>query len=599
MTETLVSARDIAFLLYEILDVEALCARPTFAEHSRETFDAALSTARQIAEEKFLPHFRLLDEEEPRLENGRVVLPPELGEALKAAAAAGFIAAHFAPERGGMQLPWTVAQACNAHFKAANAPSFSYLLLTIAAANLIDLFGTEAQKARYLEPMLTGRFLGTMVLTEPHAGSSLGDLSTRAEPLGDGGYRITGTKIFISGGEHELSENIVHLVLARIAGAPKGPKGISVFIVPRYRVNADGSLGPANDVKLLGLIHKMGWRGTTSTMLAFGENGDCRGELLSRPNEGLACMFHMMNEARIGVGLNAAMQGYAGYLAALDYAQNRPQGRKPGQKDPNSPPVAIIEHADVKRMLLAQKAYAEGAFALCLYAARLVDEWKSAPEAAAREAAGELLELITPIAKAWPADYALAANHLAIQVHGGYGYTRDFPVEQLYRDNRLNAIHEGTNGIQALDLLHRKVARDGGQTLRKFANSCRAEARAMPSELRPETEGFLAAWDALERAAERITASHRAGAEERALANATLFLDALGRLTVAWLWLRQGRAALSGLGRDASSAEQAFYRGKLQACRYYLRYELPQVLAQSRLLETLDDTALAMKTSWF
>ncbi|HLB07437.1 MAG TPA: acyl-CoA dehydrogenase family protein, partial [Alphaproteobacteria bacterium] len=286
MTETLVSARDIAFLLYEILDVEALCARPPFAEHSRETFDAALATARQIAEEKFLPHFRLLDEEEPRLENGRVVLPPELGEALKAAAAAGFIAAHFPPERGGMQLPWTVAQACNAHFKAANAPSFSYLLLTIAAVNLIDLFGTEAQKARYLEPMLTGRFLGTMVLTEPNAGSSLGDLSSRAAPLGDGSFRITGTKIFISGGEHELSENIVHLVLARIAGAPKGPKGISVFIVPRYRLNADGSLGPANDVKLLGLIHKMGWRGTTSTMLAFGENGDCRGELLGRPNEG-------------------------------------------------------------------------------------------------------------------------------------------------------------------------------------------------------------------------------------------------------------------------------------------------------------------------
>ena len=425
MTALTLNPRDLDFLLYELLKVEELTERPPFADHSRETFEAAIETARKIAEERFLPLYRETDLHEPRIVEGRVEMIPSVKEALDAAAEAGFIAAHKPFEQGGMQLPWTVAQAALAHFKAANIGIFAYHFLTIVAANMIDAFGNEAQKARYLEALLAGRFYGTMALTEPQAGSSLADIRTSAEPTEAGHYLLKGSKIFISCGAHELSENIVHLVLARIKGAPPGVKGISLFIVPRYRMEGDGRAG--NDITLTGLIHKMGYRGTTSTMLQFGEKGECRGELLGEPHMGLSYMFRMMNEARIGVGLGAACLGYVGYLNALDYARNRPQGRKPDAKDPSRPPIAIIEHADVKRMLLAQKAYVEGALALCFYAARLIDEQRTAPEVEARRKAGLLLELLTPIVKAWPSDYGAEANSLAIQVLGGYGYTRDYP----------------------------------------------------------------------------------------------------------------------------------------------------------------------------
>ncbi len=423
MSETLLSSRNLAFELYEVLDAEALTQRPRFAEHSRETFDAALGTARSLAEKLFAPHNRKGDEHEPLYENGSATLIPEVKPAVDAFLDAGFLNATRSFEQGGMQLPTLLSQACFAHFQAANVGSSAYPFLTMGAANLIESFGSEEQKQRFLQPMIEGRFFGTMALTEPHAGSSLSDIRTRAEPAADGSYRIKGNKIFISGGDHPLSENIVHMVLAKLPDAPPGVKGISLFIVPKFLVNADGSLGPRNDVILAGLFHKMGYRGTTSTALNFGDNGACVGYLVGKPHHGLAYMFQMMNEARIGVGMGAVMLGYAGYLYSLEYARERPQGRLPDGKDPSAPQVAIIRHADVRRMLLTQKAYVEGAFDLGLYAARLFDDSQTLEDDEQRRQAHELLDLLTPIVKSWPSEFCLKANELAIQILGGHGYT--------------------------------------------------------------------------------------------------------------------------------------------------------------------------------
>lgn len=585
----LIDRRDLDFQLYDVLRVQDLTARDRFAEHSRETFDASIDTALRLAERYFAPHNRKSDLEEPRFDGSRVHVIPEVREALDAFSKAGMMAAGQDFELGGMQLPHTVALAGFGLFKAANMATASYPMLTMAAANLILAHGSEEQKARYVPNMLAGRWFGTMALTEPHAGSSLADIRTTAEPAGDGTWRLTGNKIFISGGDHDLSENIVHMVLGRVRGAPAGIRGISLFLVPKFLVEPDGSLGRRNDVALAGLIHKMGWRGTTSTMLNFGEGEGAVAWLVGEPNQGLSYMFHMMNEARIAVGLGAVMLGYTGYLHALDYARSRPQGRPAGAKDPSTPQRPIIEHADVRRMLLAQKAYVEGGLALCLYAARLVDERRTAADEGARREAGLLLDILTPLVKAWPAQYCLEANDLAIQVHGGYGYTREYPVEQFYRDNRLNPIHEGTNGIQALDLLGRKVTMEGGAAFRLLAREIRAAIdRAASGEAAGHAADLARTWDLIE----RVTSTRAAGPSDRALANASLYLDLVGHAVVAWMWLRQAVAV-----REHPDA--AFRAGKLQACRYFFHYELPRARAHAEVLLSLDPTLLDMRPDWF
>ncbi len=599
MTEKIINRRDLEFVLFELLDAEALTARPRFADHSRETFLAALDTAEAIATEKFATHNRKLDEHEPQFDGQRVSMIPEVKEALKAFIDAGFMAAAHDYELGGMQLPVTLTQACFSLFKGANVSTSGYPFLTIGNANVIRRFGTPAQQEKYLKPLLAGRFFGTMALTEPQAGSSLSDIATRAEPNPDGSYSITGNKIFISAGDHELSENIVHLVLAKIPGGPPGVKGISLFIVPKFRVNDDGSLGARNDVNLAGLIHKMGYRGTTSTMLSFGEKGQCRGELVGEPHKGLTYMFHMMNEARIGVGMGAVMLGYRGYLAALDYARERPQGRHPASKNPQAPQLKIIEHADVRRMLLAQKAYVEGGYALCLTCARLVDEQNSAPEEAARREAGLLLDLLTPIAKSWPSQWCLEANSLAIQVHGGYGYTREYPVEQHYRDNRLNPIHEGTHGIQGLDLLGRKVMMHEGAALKLFGREVQKtvqEAGAIP-ELQAHALALGAAITEVG-ITTRFLAEALGRDGDAALANATVYLEMFGHTVLAWIWLRQAVAASRGLTFN-NAADEDFYRGKLAACRYFFNWELPKTQPQHALLRALEPTCREMRNEWF
>ena len=600
MSETLLCSRNLAFELYEVLDAEALTGRERFAEHTRETFDAAIGTARAIAEKYFAPHNRKADEHEPRYENGEAVLIPEVKPAVDAFLEAGFLNATRNFEAGGMQLPTLLSQACFAHFQAANVGTTAYPFLTMGAANLIESFGSEEQKQRFLQPMIEGRFFGTMALTEAHAGSSLSDIRTRAEPASDGSYRLRGNKIFISGGDHSLSENIVHLVLAKLPDAPAGVKGISLFIVPKFLVNEDGSLGSRNDVLLAGLFHKMGWRGTTSTALNFGDNGECVGYLVGKPHQGLGYMFQMMNEARIGVGLGAVMLGYAGYLHSLAYARERPQGRLPDSKHPASAPVAIIQHADVRRMLLTQKAYVEGAFDLGLYAARLFDDTRTAETAEARRHAQELLDLLTPVVKSWPSEFCLKANELAIQVLGGHGYTRDYPVEQYYRDNRLNPIHEGTHGIQSLDLLGRKLAQNGGAGLAQLtrligATVERSRAHEELASLRQPLEQLVAR---LQTVTLGLLADLAQGQVNAALANSALYLKVFGHTVIGWRWLEQAVHACQGLAQN-NDADEPFYRGKLQAARYFLTWEVPGCHQELSILERRDDTCLTMQESWF
>ncbi len=603
MNHKLLSRRDVEFLLYEWLDVVSLCDRPRFADHGRETFDGALDTAERIAVEHFLPHRRKSDVEEPSFDGERVRLIPEVATAWSAFSEAGLLAAEQDYEYGGMQLPAVVDKACFAYVLAANVGSAGYPLLTSANANLLLAHGSPAQIEAFVRPMLAGQWSGTMCLSETQAGSSLADVRTRAEADGDSPlgprYRLFGTKMWISAGEHEITDNIIHLVLAKIPGGPPGVKGISLFIVPRRLVAADGPAGERNDIVLAGLNHKMGYRGTVNTLLNFGEGrfpvdgrAGAVGYLVGEPHKGLAYMFHMMNEARIGVGLGAVALGYAGYLEALDYARDRPQGRPIASRDPSSPPVPIIEHPDVRRMLLAQKAYAEGGLALTLYCARLVDEERTAGDEVRREEAHLLLEILTPIAKSWPSQWCLAANDLAIQVHGGYGYTRDYPVEQLYRDNRLNPIHEGTHGIQALDLLGRKVSMSGGRALSLLG----ARMAASIERARGAGDADLRQWaGSLESAVASIVSVTRtlyaAGDPQRMLANASVYLEAFGHVVLAWIWLEQ---AVAAHGR-----EEDFYEGKRQACRYFFRWELPRTTAQFELLESLDETTLAMRDAWF
>ncbi len=630
MPSKILSRRDLEFLLYEWLDAAALTERPRFAEHSRETFDAALDTSEKIATEHFYPINRLLDENEPSFDGERVHTPPPLKCALKAFCDAGLMAAGQDFELDGMQLPCLIEKACFAWFKGASIAASGYPFLTIGNANLLQAHGTAEQIERWVRPMMSGRYFGTMCLSEPQAGSSLSDIRTRAEPQADGSYRLFGNKMWISGGEQDITENIVHLVLAKIPDSQgvllAGVRGISLFIVPKVLVNNDGSLGERNDVVAAGINHKMGYRGTTNCLLNFGEGkfrpqgqAGAVGWLVGESGRGLACMFHMMNEARIGVGLGATMLGYTGYLHALDYARSRPQGRPPQGKDPAAPQVPIVAHADVRRMLLAQKAWVEGALALNLYCARLIDDERTLPDTSARAAAHRLLELLTPIAKSWPSQWCLEANSLAIQVHGGYGYTRDYNVEQHYRDNRLNPIHEGTHGIQGLDLLGRKLRLEDGRAFADFA----ALVRETVTRAGIQGGAWLGFGHAVSGTGERIAATierlYGAGDLDVTLANATVLLEAFGHWVIAWIWLEQALVAQAALNENGHpgggesvsgpsgaarrsvlrEADRDFYLGKLQAARWFLRWELPRVQPMLDLLDSLDTTTLEMQDAWF
>ncbi len=621
MTTSLRSTLD--FLLYDWLQAETLNARERFADHSRETFDAVLDTCERIAREKYAPFNRTVDTEEPHFDGERVTLPKATKDAYDAYAASGMLSAAQDYDIGGMQLPYTVDAAANAFFAVASI-SISSSLLSVGNANLLMVHGTDVQKKVFALNEFSGRFSGTMCLSEPQAGSSLSDVATRAvpdeapsvapdgsvpwdqDPLGPR-YRLTGNKMWISSGEHDLSENIVHLVLAKIPGPDgklvPGTRGISLFIVPKKLVDTEGQLtGVRNDVALAGLNHKLGWRGTTNTLLNFGEGkypvqgrAGAVGYLVGQPGKGLACMFHMMNEARIGIGMAATMLGLAGYYASLDYAKSRPQGRLMGAsgKDAGQPQVRIIEHADVKRMLLAQKSYGEGALALNLFCARLVDEQHTGVSEAADEAR-LLLEVLTPIAKSWPSEFCLEANSLAIQIHGGYGYTRDFPVEQYWRDNRLNMIHEGTHGIQAADLLGRKVLMENGRGMQLLA--ARMQATMAQAAAVPELAAYAAQLgDALQQVGAATQAAWATGNPAEALANAVPYMQAFGHTVLAWVWLD---VALATLRVDATLSVAAS-AGRMGAARYFYHYELPKIAAWLNVVNGRDMTCAALSEEAF
>jgi alkylation response protein AidB-like acyl-CoA dehydrogenase len=598
MKSNLLSRRDLDFLLFEWLRVDELTKRERFSEHSRETFSGVLDLCEQVATRYFAPHNKKGDANEPTFDGKTVTLIPEVKEAWDAFARADLISMSMDQALGGAQLPATVAAAGMAYFSAANVSTSGYFLLTSANANLLAQYGSAEQIEAFVKPMLAGRFSGTMCLSETQAGSSLADIVTRAEPHDGGSYRIFGSKMWISGGDHELTENIVHLVLAKIPGGPPGTKGISLFIVPKFLVDADGAIGERNDVVLAGLNHKMGYRGITNTVLNFGE-GTFRpggepgavGYLVGEPHRGISYMFHMMNEARLGVGMGAVALGYTGYLKSLQYARERPQGRPVTAKDPSSPQVPIVQHPDVKRMLLAQKSYVEGAMALGLYCARLVDISHSAESDDERDSATLLLDILTPVVKSWPSQWCLEANNLAIQVHGGYGYTREYDVEQHYRDNRLNPIHEGTHGIQSMDLLGRKVVqRDGAslQALGAAIGQTVAEATAAGDELARLASALDGAW---QRTVSVTASMFGSGDVDAAMANSAVYMEAFGHIVIAWVWLEQLLAARGQPGD--------FYDGKRQAGRFFFRYELPKTAPQLDLLASLDRTTLQMRDGWF
>lgn len=601
------------FLLYDWLKAEGLNTRERFSDHSRETFDAVMDTCERIAREKYAPFNRLVDTQEPQFDGEKVILPQATHDACKAYAASGMLSAAQDYDEGGMQLPYTIEAAANSFFGLASV-SIGSSLLTKGNANLLLVHGTEMQKAVFARNEFGGRFSGTMCLSEPQAGSSLSDITTRAvpdgadfesDPLGPR-YRLKGNKMWISSGEHELTENIVHLVLAKIPGPDgkliPGTRGISLFIVPKKLVDTDGRLtGERNDVALAGLNHKLGWRGTTNTLLNFGEGkypvrggAGAIGYLVGEPHKGLLCMFHMMNEARIGIGMAATVLGLAGYYASLDYAKNRPQGRPvgPAGKDAAQPQVRIIEHADVKRMLLAQKSYCEGALALEMYCARLVDEQHTGtPEDA--DNARLLLEVLTPIAKSWPSEFCLEANSLAIQIHGGYGYTRDFPVEQYWRDNRLNMIHEGTHGIQAADLLGRKVLMENGKGLQLLAG--RINSTIERAIQRPDlAEHANALGKALQQVGAATKAAWATGEPGEALANAVPYMQAFGHLVLAWIWLD----VMLAVPADAAKSI-APHQGRMRATTYFYHYELPKIAAWLSVVSSRDPTCAGMPEEAF
>lgn len=600
MVAPVLDRRDLDFMLYELFDTEALNQRPRYQDHNRETFTAAIDTAAAIAEKYLLPYRLKVDQNQPTFDGKKVHMIPEIKQAMDAIAEAGLISPSADFEVGGMQLPAIVTSVASGFLTAAGSTTVGYVSLTNANANLLDAHGTDEQKRKWVEPMRSGRFAGTMAMSEPGAGSGLADLITSATKADDGNYKIVGNKIWISGGEHDLNENIVHLVLARIKGAPKGIKGISLFIVPKFLVNEDGSLGERNDVNLAGLFHKMGGRGQTSTALSFGEQGGAEGYLVGEENRGLSYMFHMMNEARIMVGSGAALMALAGYQYSLDYAKERPQGRLPSCKDPLTPPVNIIEHADVRRMLLAQKSYAEGAFALCLLGAQLADDEKTAVTEAERQRAHLLLDFLTPMIKSWPSEYGPKANSLAIQVLGGAGYVNEHPVEMFYRDNRLNPIHEGTTGIQSLDLLSRKVPMNNMagylaiiEEMEKTISQAHSDKR-----LTAYADDLTATIATLKHTTNALLGAMMEKDIDLALANSVKYLDVFGNIVMAWIWLRQGIVASSALDKQPHESDEKFYRGKLQALKYFFKFEVPEINAWAKLLSDLDSTTYETDPSW-
>jgi alkylation response protein AidB-like acyl-CoA dehydrogenase len=586
MAERFVSERNIKFLLYEVHEAESLTAYPYYSEHNREIFDLVLDTALKMSRELLYPCLQEMDKEAPALENGTVKVHPAVRDLMREWGEGGWIGSSFPYEFEGQQLPLIITIACNFIFAAANFSSTGFPLLTAGAAHLILSFGSEKLIETYVPNMVGGRWQGTMALTEPQAGSSLSDITTQAEPTDEGYYTIRGQKIFISAGDHNGADNVVHLMLARIKGAPAGVKGISLFLVPKMVPKEDGTLEP-NDISVATVYHKMGYRGCPITQLSIGDNGGCRGYLVGEPHRGLKYMFQMMNEARLAVGMQATAIATAAYYASLEYARERPQGRKLTSKDPTLPQIPIMEHADVRRMLLFQRSVVEGALSVILQCAKYSDLTQEEDEAK-KERSALLLDLLTPVAKSYPSEMGILSVSQGLQVLGGYGYCSEFPLEQYFRDIRIHAIHEGTTGIQGMDLLGRKVVMQNGKAMFAYLEELQAAIGAAMERdtLKPMAERLKHAVEQLQSVTQHLVQFALKGEVERFLADATLYLEFFGIIAMAWQWLLQGLAADKALERDPSETEARFYRGKLVTMRYFYHYELPKIRGlAARLME--------------
>ncbi len=599
MPSKFVSRRNISFLLHEVHDTVGLTQNPFFEDHDRESFDLVVDTAMKMGRDLLQPWFAEMDREAPRFEDGRVIVHPSVRTFMTECGQGGWIGAPFPYDLGGQQLPVTVSLAFRLIFAAANYSASVYPMLTAGAAALITTFGSPELIETFVPAMLEGRWQGTMALTEPQAGSSLADITTRAVPTDQGFYRISGQKIFISASDHDGADNIIHLMLVKIDGAPPGVKGISLMVVPKFRPEAGGDL-VSNDVAVAGLYHKLGYRGCPINQLALGENNDCRGWLVGEPHQGLRYMFQMMNSARVDVGMAAAAIASAAYYASLDYARERPQGRRLTDKDPTRPPIPIIEHSDVRRMLLFQRAVIDGSLSLLFQCGLYEDLSHHGPEED-RERNALLLDLLTPVAKSYPSEMGLLSVSAGLQILGGYGYCDEFPLEQHYRDVRIHPIHEGTTGIQGLDLLGRKVIRHGGRAMFLFLEelSRTIQAAGSDSELAPYAGRLEEAVDRLGEITRHLTGIAQTGEVERFLADSTLYLDLFGVVAVAWQWLEQGLAARRGLAAGATGEDAAFYQGKLVTMRYFFHYELPKSLGLAARLKETDGLTVDLPSSLF
>jgi butyryl-CoA dehydrogenase len=600
MPAPIINRRDIEFFLYEMFDVESLTSRERYKDHDKETFNAAIDIGQAVAEKYFLPIRQKVDANEPTFDGEKVQMIPEIKVALDAVVNAGLTCPTSDYGMGGMQLPLVAASGAFAYLSAVASTTLGYISLTHANCNLIESHGTPEQIEKWVRPMREGRFAGTMAMTEPGAGSGLADLTTTAIKNEDGDYRLTGNKIYISGGDHDLNENIIHLVLARIKGAPKGIKGISLFIVPKFLINNDSSIGQRNEVALAGLFHKMGGRGHTSASLSFGEQNGAVAYLVGEEHKGLMYMFHMMNEARILVGTGAALTALTGFQYSLDYAKERPQGRLLSCKDPESPPVNIIEHPDVRRMLLTQKAYSEGAYALCLYGHQLADDEKTAPTEIERSHASTILDFLTPVIKSWPSEWGPKSNDLAIQVLGGHGYCNEHPVELFYRDNRLNPIHEGTTGIQSLDLLCRKVPMKSFTGYNTFLNEISKtiiEVKQVPS-LSSYASELKSAIENLKVVTTTVIAQSQVQHIDLVYSNSVSYLNMFGHITIAWLWLKQAAIAQKAIENKPHSHDEKFYNGKIQAMKYFFNSELPLTYHWGNLVKNIDSASYDTQADW-
>jgi len=588
MTNPLFDDREIDFVLYDVLRVDELAKLPDFSEHSRETFDMMLQNARKLARAAFFPLYREMDRA-PDFTNGAIKLHPKMHELYPRIAELGIVAAPRGPEVGGQHLPIVIDAVAQAYLCAANLAAASFVILCRGPGHLIEAFGNDDLKRRFMEPLYRGEITGTMALTEPHAGSSLADITTSARPVSgrDGEYLVRGSKIFISGGDHDLTPNIVHLVLARIEGAPAGTKGISLFAIPKLRDEKGDRV--SNDVSVAGMVHKIGWKALPSLIMNFGERGDCRGWLVGEPNQGLAYMFQMMNEARIGVGVAATATASAAYRESLEYATTRAQGRALGNRNATTPQIPIIEHADVRRMLLRQKAICEGAMTLVLATARYADVAEHGATDDERARAQLLLDLLTPITKTFPAERGFESNALAVQIHGGYGYSSEYLPEAWLRDQKLNTLHEGTTGIQSMDLLGRKVMAKDGAALRALAEEIeQAIAECKDSNLAAPLKKAL---DCVSDATMKLAMMGMSGNPSGMMLHSVDYLDMLATLVVAWLWVKQSNAA--GV-RDGD-----LYEGKRRAARYFVETDLPRVFHLAHLCTSAESSYAEMQPAWF